>query len=130
MSRIRAKDTKPEMIVRKSLFSNGFRYKLHDKTLPGRPDLVFPKHKTVLFVHGCFWHGHHNCRYFVLPKTRVEWWTSKIERNKHLDRKNARKLRLAGWRVLTVFECQLKPKKKEATLSRISSLIRNNSGPG
>lgn len=77
MSKIRGKDTKPEIIVRKFLFGNGFRYKLHDKMLPGKPDLVFPKYKTVVFIHGCFWHGHDGCKYFVVPKTRRKWWLDK-----------------------------------------------------
>jgi len=74
MSRIRSKDTQPEILVRKFLFAKGFRYKLHDKTLPGKPDLVFPKHKTVIFIHGCFWHGHEGCKYFVIPLTPRKWW--------------------------------------------------------
>ncbi|MBS4058867.1 MAG: DNA mismatch endonuclease Vsr [Bacteroidetes bacterium] len=78
MSRIKGKNTLPEMIVRKFLFSKGFRYKLHDKNLPGKPDIVLPKYKTVIFIHGCFWHGHEGCQYFVIPKTRTEWWLNKI----------------------------------------------------
>ncbi len=78
MSRIKGKDTKPEMLVREFLHANGYRYKLHDKKLPGKPDIVLPKYKTVIFVHGCFWHGHANCRYFVVPQTRTQWWTGKI----------------------------------------------------
>ncbi len=78
MSRVRGKDTKPEMLVRKFLFSKGFRYRLHDKKLPGKPDIVLPKYKTVIFINGCFWHGHEGCRYFVVPKTRTEWWMGKI----------------------------------------------------
>ncbi len=85
MSKIKSKNTKPEMIVRKFLFSKGFRYKIHDKTLSGKPDLVFPKYKTVIFVNGCFWHGHENCRYFVVPKTKTEWWLKKIYGNKQND---------------------------------------------
>ena len=85
MSRIRSKNTKPELIVRKFLFANGFRYRLHSKNLPGKPDIVLPKYKTVIFVHGCFWHGHENCKYFVVPKTRTEWWIKKIASNKRLE---------------------------------------------
>ena len=80
MSRIRATNTKPEMLVRKFLHAQGYRYKLHDKTLPGKPDLVLPKYKTVIFIHGCFWHGHENCKYFKIPQTRTEWWTEKINK--------------------------------------------------
>ena len=125
MSMIRSKDTKPEIIVRKFLFGNGFRYKLHDKMLPGKPDLVFPKYKTVVFIHGCFWHGHEGCKYFVVPKTRTEWWIDKINRNKQLDIENLRKLKKMGWKVLTVFECKLRPKNREKTLNQLATrLIR------
>ena len=82
MSRIKGKDTKPEMVVRRFLFANGFRYCLHDKRFPGKPDIVLPKYKTVIFVHGCFWHGHEGCKYFVVPKTRTEWWLEKINSNR------------------------------------------------
>jgi DNA mismatch endonuclease, patch repair protein len=119
MSRIRAKDTKPEIIVRKFLFGEGFRYKLHERSLPGTPDLVFPKHRIALFIHGCFWHGHKSCKYFVIPKTRAEWWTEKINHNRLLDIENMIKLRKLGWRVITVFECSLRPKHRKRTLSRL-----------
>lgn len=92
MSRIRSKDTKPELLVRKFLFGKGFRYKLYDKTLPGKPDLVFPKFKTVIFIHGCFWHGHEGCQYFVITQTRKKWWTDKINRTRQLDTENIRRL--------------------------------------
>lgn len=108
MSRIRSKDTKPEMIVRQLLFASGFRFRLHRGDLPGKPDIVLPKYKTVIFVHGCFWHGHEGCRYFVVPKTRTEWWLNKINRNKALDEINAGKLQEMGWRVIQIFECSLK----------------------
>jgi len=108
MSRIRSKDTKPEMIVRKLLFSNGFRFRLHLKDLPGKPDIVLSKYKTVIFVHGCFWHGHEGCRYFVVPKTRTEWWVNKINRNKTLDEINAGKLQDMGWKVIQIYECRLR----------------------
>ncbi|HEY4288012.1 MAG TPA: DNA mismatch endonuclease Vsr [Puia sp.] len=108
MSRIRSKDTKPELIVRKILFSRGFRFRLHRSDLPGKPDIVLPKYKTVVFVHGCFWHGHEGCKYFVVPKSRTEWWLNKINRNKELDEINAGKLQSMGWKVIQVFECGLK----------------------
>ena len=111
MSRIKGKDTKPEMLVRKYLFSKGFRYKLHDNKLYGKPDLVLPKLKTVIFIHGCYWHGHDNCRYFVIPKTRTDWWLDKIGKNKIRDNDNLLKLKNEGWKVITVFECELKPFK-------------------
>lgn len=105
MSRIRSKDTKPEMLVRKYLFSQGFRYRLHDKKLPGKPDIVLPKYKTVIFVHGCFWHGHANCKYYVVPKTRTDWWLEKINKNLANDKKAIKELKKAGWRVINVWEC-------------------------
>lgn len=125
MSQIKGKDTKPEILVRKFLFSKGFRYKLHDKTLPGKPDLVFPKLKTVVFVHGCYWHGHENCKYFVAPKTRTDWWLDKIGKNKIRDKENLLQLKKAGWKIITVFECELKPLKREKTLNDLQKkLIR------
>jgi DNA mismatch endonuclease, patch repair protein len=125
MSRIRSQDTEPEILVRKFLFSKGFRYKLYDKTLPGTPDLVFPKFRTVLFIHGCFWHGHEGCKYFVIPKTRREWWIAKINRNKQLDTDNMIKLRKLGWKVITIFECKLSPKIRDRTLNQLAArLIR------
>lgn len=123
MSRIRCKDTKPEILARKFLFSKGFRYKLHDKTLPGKPDIVLPKYKTVVFVHGCFWHGHEGCRYFVIPRTRTEWWMNKINRNKQIDDENNVKLRKMGWKVITIFECKLRPKYKNRTLNFLAARI-------
>lgn len=124
MSQIKGKDTKPEIMVRKYIFSNGFRYRLHDKRLPGKPDIVFPKLKVVVFIHGCFWHGHSNCRYFVLPKTRTEWWSKKIERNKQLDVENLLKLKDAGWKVLTIFECELKPILRAKTLKNLIKRLK------
>lgn len=123
MSRIRSVDTKPEIIVRKFLFSKGFRYRLHVKTLPGKPDIVLPKYKTVIFVHGCFWHGHEGCKYFVVPKTRTDWWLNKINKNKVLDKKNNSLLRQDGWRVLTIFECDLKKTKAERSLHILSAKL-------
>lgn len=119
MSQVKSKDTKPEMLVRKYLHAHGFRYKLYDKTLPGKPDIVLPKYKTVVFVHGCFWHGHKNCKYATIPKTRTEWWTQKINRNKELDKINSAKLRKLGWKVLVVYECSLKKVKAEKTLGKL-----------
>jgi len=119
MSRIKSKDTKPEMLVRRTLFSNGFRYRLHVKKLPGKPDIVFPKLKTVIFVHGCYWHGHKNCRYFILPKTRTDWWLNKINGNKLRDEENRKSLIRSGWKVITVFECELRKEKRTKTLSAI-----------
>ncbi|GAB62588.1 endonuclease [Candidatus Jettenia caeni] len=126
MSRIRSKDTKPEMMVRKFLFGKGYRYRLYDKKLPGKPDLVLSKYKTVIFVHGCFWHGHTGCKYFVVPKTKTEWWLNKINRNKELDRKSVKKLKTDGWKVIIIFECKLKDGKAGKTLENIANRIEAN----
>ncbi|MEC9491103.1 very short patch repair endonuclease [Flexistipes sp.] len=125
MSQIRSKNTKPEMIVRKYLHSQGFRYRLHDKKLPGKPDIVLPKYNSVIFVHGCFWHGHYECKYFVIPKTRTEWWLKKINRNKQLDLENTNKLKADRWNIITIFECELKDGKSEQTLTRIKKQLRS-----
>ncbi len=106
MSRIRGKDTKPELILRRGLHAKGIRYRLHRKDLPGRPDLVFPRYRAVVLVNGCFWHGH-DCRLFKLPTTRREFWKSKINGNKARDERNMADLAAAGWRVLIVWECEL-----------------------
>jgi DNA mismatch endonuclease, patch repair protein len=119
MSRIKGKDTKPEMLVRKFLFSNGIRYKLHDKKLCGKPDMVFPKYLKVFFINGCFWHGHKNCKYFVLPKTRTEWWLNKINRNKKKDNENIAALKKQGWEVTIIWECELKPNNKNMKLESL-----------
>ncbi|MBX2899365.1 MAG: DNA mismatch endonuclease Vsr [Cyclobacteriaceae bacterium] len=122
MSRIKGKNTKPEMLVRKFLFSKGFRYRLHVKGLPGKPDIVLPKYKTVIFVHGCFWHGHEGCKYYVTPKTRREWWLNKISKNKSNDEKSIALLKGDHWKIITLWECDLKPTTIPITLER---LLRN-----
>lgn len=119
MSRIRSKDTKPELIVRKHIHSQGLRFRLHDKTLPGKPDIVLKKYKTVIFVHGCFWHGHEGCKYFVVPKTRTDWWINKIERNKQLDAENYKKLEMQRLKVLVIFECDLIKEKRNNTFIKL-----------
>ena len=108
MSRIKGRDTKPEMIVRKFLFSKGLRYRINDKRLPGTPDIVLPKYKTVVFVNGCFWHGHKGCKYFVWPKNNSEFWKNKITDNIKRDKKNYKKLEESGWRVLIIWECEIR----------------------
>ncbi len=100
MSRIKAKDTKPEMLVRRFLHSQGFRYRLHVKNLPGKPDIVLPKYKTVILIHGCFWHGHAGCKYYVVPKTRTDWWLAKINSNIANDQKALKALKKEGWKLL------------------------------
>jgi len=119
MSQIRAKDTKPEMTVRKYLHGQGYRYRLHEKKLPGTPDIVLSKYNTVIFVQGCFWHGHDGCKYFVIPKTKTEWWLKKINRNKQLDLENIQKLEADNWKVISIFECELKDGKAEKTLENL-----------
>ena len=119
MSAIKGKDTKPELLVRKFLFSRGFRYRLNHPRLPGHPDLVLRKYRTVIFVNGCFWHGHEGCRYYVLPKTNVDFWQSKIERNRSRDIEERRQLTSMGWRCITIWECQLKPKVRKQTLEAL-----------
>jgi DNA mismatch endonuclease, patch repair protein len=126
MSRIRAKNTKPEIIVRKFLHSQGFRFSLHPKKLPGKPDIVLPKYKTVIFVHGCFWHGHKNCRYFIVPKTRTLWWINKINTNRLKDVKAIRELRKNGWKVLVVWECELKTNKIDKNITKLPGKIVPN----
>ena len=123
MSQIKAKNTKPEMVVRKFLHANGFRYSLHNKKLPGKPDIVLPKYKTIIFIHGCFWHGHANCKYFKIPRTRTQWWKDKINRNKANDEKAVKALRKDGWKVIIIWECKLKPAKVERTLSLLPEKI-------
>lgn len=124
MSRIRSKDTKPELIVRSFLHKKGFRFRLHVKKLPGKPDIVLPKYRTVIFVHGCFWHGHKNCKYFVLPKTRTRWWLKKINGNIANDQKKIALLKKLGWRVIQLWECKLKPAKRENTLQKLSVRLK------
>jgi len=119
MSRIRAKNTKPELLVRKFLFRQGYRFRLHDKKMPGKPDIILPKFKTAIFVNGCFWHGHYNCKYFVIPKTRSAWWLEKIICNRERDLRNSEKLYQEGWKVITIFECELKENIRSKTLNEL-----------
>ena len=122
MSRIRSKNTKPEIRIRKFLFSAGFRYRLHQKKLPGKPDIVLPKYKTVILIHGCFWHGHDGCRYYVIPKVRTEWWLEKIHRNKSRDQKSENALKGMGWKVIYIWECEIKT--QELFILRTSELLK------
>jgi DNA mismatch endonuclease, patch repair protein len=130
MSQIKATNTKPELLVRKFLHAQGYRYKLHDKTLPGKPDIVLPKYNTIIFIHGCFWHGHTNlpgrqasCKYYVVPKTRTEWWLHKINTNKANDAKAIKALKKEGWKIITVWECQLKNNKAGKSLTALIEKI-------
>lgn len=124
ISRVKGKDTKPEEIVRKYLFSQGFRYRKNDKRLPGKPDIVLPKYKTVIFVNGCFWHKHEGCKYFVWPKSNSEFWKEKIESNIVRDKKQYEELKNAGWHVIIVWECELKKKQRMDTLERLVTEIQ------
>lgn len=124
MSRVKGKDTKPEEIVRKYLFSQGFRYRKNDKRLPGKPDIVLPKYKTVIFINGCFWHKHEGCKYFVWPKSNSEFWKEKIESNIVRDKKQYEELKNAGWHVIIVWECELKKKQRMDTLERLVTEIQ------
>ena len=125
MSRIQSKNTKPEEIVRKYLFSQGFRYRKNYPRLPGKPDIVLPKYKTVIFVNGCFWHGHEGCKYFVWPKSNAEFWKEKIDKNTARDRTNHQLLKAQGWKIIDVWECQLKKDSREATLEKLIKEIRD-----
>ena len=123
MGSIKSFDTKPELIVRKFLFSKGFRYRLHDKSLPGKPDIKLKKYNCLILVNGCFWHGHKNCKIYVMPKTNKRFWYAKIENNMIRDQKNLRKLKRFGWKVIVLWECQLKNKNKEKTLNLLVDRI-------
>lgn len=124
MSRIRSKNTKPEIVLRKVLHKMGFRYRLYDKKLPGSPDLVFSKHKTVIFVHGCFWHRH-GCKQTTMPSTREEFWKAKFEANVERDKMNIQSLHANGWRVMVVWECELKNATKTDLFQKIRNFLQN-----
>jgi DNA mismatch endonuclease (patch repair protein) len=124
MSRIRSKDTKPEMLVRKFLHKNGFRYRLHVKDMPGKPDIVLPKYKTVIFIHGCFWHGHEGCKYYVVPKTRTEWWLNKIGTNIGNGTNAENTLKEAGWNIIKIWECELKKSSFEDTFTKLLTSLK------
>lgn len=124
MSRIKGKNTKPEELVRKYLFSQGFRYRKNDKRLPGTPDIVLPKYKTVIFVNGCFWHGHEGCKYFVWPQNNADFWKTKINANIQRDQRKKEELERLGWRVLVIWECQLKKEVLPDTFHSLSNLFK------
>jgi len=124
MSRIKGKDTKPEMLVRRYLHALGYRYRLHVKGLPGRPDIVLPRYRTIIFIHGCFWHGHEGCRYYVVPKTRTDWWLHKINHNKANDKKAITTLKKDGWKLITLWECKLKPAFADKTLAALLKKLK------
>lgn len=124
MSRIRSKDTQPEMVVRRMLHALGYRYVLHDKRLPGKPDLVFPAKRKVVFVNGCFWHGH-TCGRGFRPVENAQFWAAKVDGNKARDRRNVRAIRAQGWRVFTVWECAVHPKKIAALQRRLMAFLNS-----
>ena len=126
MSQIHAANTKPEMLVRSYLFARGLRYRKNVKNLPGKPDIVLKKYKTVVFVNGCFWHGHQGCKYFVMPKSNTEYWNAKIFHNIEHDKAVNAELENLGWNVITVWECELKKDKRENTLEYLYyNILRN-----
>lgn len=124
MSMIKGKDTKPEIIVRKFLFQNGFRYRINFTKLPGKPDIVLPKYKTVIFINGCFWHGHKNCNYFVVPKTRTKWWIEKINKTKERDVLIMNELKKLGWRIFVIWECELKRVKRDKIFEKLLLFLK------
>jgi DNA mismatch endonuclease (patch repair protein) len=129
MASIKGRDTKGELLVRRYLFRRGFRFRVNDRRLVGRPDIVLPKYRTVVFVNGCFWHAHEGCPYFVRPKTNTAFWDRKFARNRERDRRVCRSLTEQGWRVIVVWECELKGKEqREATLSGLANEIWDMEG--
>ena len=123
MASIRGRDTNPELIVRRYLFGRGFRYRLNHPRLPGHPDIVLRNYRTVIFVNGCFWHGHKGCRYFTVPKSNTDFWSAKISRNAERDRSVQQQLAAMGWHCVTVWECQLMPKLRNDTLRALEYTI-------
>ena len=129
MSRIRGKDTRPEMVVRRYLHAQGFRYSLHVRKLPGCPDIVLRKYHTVIFINGCFWHGHPGCEKFRMPSSNVEFWQEKIRRNKERDAQEVAALEALGWNVIVVWECELSKANREDTLENLADTLRRNIEP-
>ncbi|KAB2958565.1 MAG: DNA mismatch endonuclease Vsr [Candidatus Methylomirabilis oxygeniifera] len=121
MSRVRSKDTKPELVVRRLVHGAGYRYRLHRRELPGCPDLVFPARRKVIFVHGCFWHRHARCPNCRLPKSRLDFWEPKLKANRDRDRRNERLLRKGGWSVLVVWECEVR--ERDALAHRVRAFM-------
>lgn len=123
MVSIKGKDTKPEMLVRRYLHSRGYRYRVNVRRLPGTPDIVLRKYRTVIFINGCFWHGHEDCRYYVPPKSNSQFWQQKIERNKQRDIEKRIQLRLLGWHTIIIWGCELKPKDRHTTLQALEQTL-------
>lgn len=129
MSRIRGKDTRPEMVVRRWLHSEGFRYSLHSRRLPGCPDIVLRRYHTVIFINGCFWHGHPGCDKLRMPRSNVEFWQEKIRRNKERDAQEVAALEALGWNVIVVWECELSRRARDLTLRNLVDAVRRNIEP-
>ena len=125
MAAIKGKNTKPEMVVRKYLWSRGFRYRVNNPRLPGHPDIVLRKYRTCIFVNGCFWHGHEGCKYFRMPKTNTVFWERKISRNRERDREEQKQLARMGWHCITVWECELKGERREKTLESLEYTLNH-----
>lgn len=126
MTAIHSASTKPELKLRRILWLQGFRYRINDKGLPGTPDLVLPKYRTVIFIHGCFWHGHKGCKYYTVPKTNTAFWVAKVSRNQERDQEVWRQLEAMGWSVIIVWECQLKKARLQETVEVVASEILKN----
>ncbi len=126
MVAIRSTSTQPELKLRLALWSRGYRYRVNDGRLPGRPDIVLPKYRTVIFVHGCFWHGHKNCKNYTVPKTNTEFWVAKVARNQERDQEVWRQLEANGWNVIIVWECQITKATINAVVTKIEKELRNN----
>lgn len=126
MAAIHSASTRPELKLRHTLWKLGFRYRVNDRLLPGKPDIVFPKHHTALFVNGCFWHGHKGCKYYTVPKTNTDFWVAKVFRNQERDQEVWRQLEAKGWEVIIVWECELKKNKFEDTIKRVEKEILAN----
>lgn len=126
MSRIHATNTKPEIKLRKALFEKGFRYRVNVKTLPGKPDIVLPKYRTVIFVNGCFWHGHDGCKHYTVPATNTEFWVEKVRRNKERDAVDVQRLESLSWSVVTIWECELKSKVFQDTITKVETALVSN----
>ena len=126
MAAIHSSSTKPELKLRRALWSLGFRYRVNEKRLPGKPDIVLPRYRTVVFIHGCFWHGHKGCKYYTVPNTNTEFWTAKVARNQERDQEEWRRLEAKGWSVIIVWECELKKVAFEETVGRVRDAIIQN----
>lgn len=126
MRAIRSKATKPELLVRKWLWSHGYRYRLNVRSVPGSADIVMRKYRTAIFVNGCFWHAHEGCSKFVIPSTRREWWIQKFETNKARDERNYRQLQEAGWQVIVLWQCQLSAQQLENTMQKVAIALNEN----